>query len=447
MTAPGGPSPVPSGPASPRLSPARIRVIGDWEVCVEAGPICLAGRALDLSEPVVLSVPPTALVAVADEEYRALPLYRHDAAGWCRGAGLRGVACQECTARHQLDPVSVRLKRAAGKAPEWRRGIDWEIDPEWGTFGRLEGGAMTPSSPAWVDYRHGLARLDTVVIEADGGVALRVGTPHSANPKPAAAPEGSTTIAHIYTTQRQSRLTPASVFPILEDAYPEPPVESPSPAERCLPRSLAALRDGRPLRLLAWGDSVTHAGYLPDPDQRWQVQFVKALQQRFPKADITLLTLGWGGRNTGSFLAEPPGSPFNYQEHVLDSRPDLVVSEFVNDAGLSAAQTLERYRRILGDLQSIGAEWAILTPHYTRPDWMGLTSERDCDDDPRPHVQALRDFAATHPVGLADASRRYGRLWRQGIPYNTLMLNGINHPNAAGMRIFVDALMGLFACG
>ncbi|NLF19479.1 MAG: hypothetical protein GX595_19805 [Lentisphaerae bacterium] len=78
---------------------------------------------------------------------------------------------------------------------------------------------------------------------------------------------------------------------------------------------------------------------------------------------------------------------------------------------------------------------------------MGLTSERDCDDDPRPYVQALREFAAAHPVGLADASRRYGRLWRQGIPYNTLMLNGINHPDAVGMRIFVDAIMALFPSG
>jgi hypothetical protein len=27
---------------------------------------------------------------------------------------------------------------------------------------------------------------------------------------------------------------------------------------------------------------------------------------------------------------------------------------------------------------------------------------------------------------------RYGRLWRQGIPYLTLMENNINHPNVFG---------------
>ena len=51
---------------------------------------------------------------------------------------------------------------------------------------------------------------------------------------------------------------------------------------------------------------------------------------------------------------------------------------------------------------------------------MGLTRERDVDDDPRPYVTGLREFAARNRVALADASLRYGRLWRQGIPYSTL---------------------------
>jgi hypothetical protein len=66
------------------------------------------------------------------------------------------------------------------------------------------------------------------------------------------------------------------------------------------------------------------------------------------------------------------------------------------------------------------------------------------DDDPRPYVKALRQFSAQHNVPLADASLRYGRLWRQGVPYNTLLLNAINHPDAHGMRLFADALMALF---
>jgi len=75
---------------------------------------------------------------------------------------------------------------------------------------------------------------------------------------------------------------------------------------------------------------------------------------------------------------------------------------------------------------------------------MGLNRERDIDDDPRPYVAGLREFSARHNVALADAAKRYGRLWRQGIPYNSLMMNSINHPDARGMKIFADALMDLF---
>jgi hypothetical protein len=111
---------------------------------------------------------------------------------------------------------------------------------------------------------------------------------------------------------------------------------------------------------------------------------------------------------------------------------------------MTPAQVNERYSKLLADFQGIGAEWIILTPHYVRPDWMGLNRERDVNDDPRPYVAGLREFAPQHRIALADASRRYGRLWRQGIPYSSLMLNSINHPDARGMKIFADALMELF---
>ena len=36
------------------------------------------------------------------------------------------------------------------------------------------------------------------------------------------------------------------------------------------------------------------------------------------------------------------------------------------------------------------------------------------------------------------------RVVSQGIPYNTLMLNSINHPDERGMKLFADSLMELF---
>ena len=326
-------------------------------------------------------------------------------------------------------------------APLFTKGVDYEIDLNWGTFGRLADSRIKPDQAVFASYRHAQMRLDAVVLTAEGRMVVRQGEPRAAAPAAPQVSAGERHLGNIYLPGFVARLEPEHLFPILEQAYPEPPKSENATVTRLVRR----LNSGQPLRILAWGDSVTDGAYLPDKNtERWQEQFAARLRERFPKAHIELITQAWGGRNTGSYLAEPPGSPHNYRETVLAVKPDLIISEFVNDAGLKPAQVEERYAKLLADFQAIGAEWIILTPHYVRPDWMGLTRERDIDDDPRPYVEGLRQFAAKHDVALADASLRYGRLWRQGIPYSTLLVNAINHPDARGMRIFADALMALF---
>jgi hypothetical protein len=257
-------------------------------------------------------------------------------------------------------------------------------------------------------------------------------------PEPPALAPGETRLANVFISGRLDALTEDNLFPILETVYPEPAQTGPSVTERLLPKSLSKLQSEEPLRILAWGDSVTTF-------DRYQTMFVERLTARYPHAKIELVTEAWGGRNTGSYLSEPPGSEHNYQEKVLDRKPDLIVSEFVNDSGLSVAQVEERYGKILADFRKIGAEWIILTPHYIRPSWMGLPSQRNIDDDPRAYVKGARLFAQKNQVAVAEGSLRYGRLWRQGIPYITLMENNINHPNVYGHTLFADSLMALFA--
>jgi lysophospholipase L1-like esterase len=415
---------------SPDVQPA-----GDWAVRVTYG-----GKAA------TLAVAPPVVLAVTAEKYDSLPVFNPNAGGWAKGARLHGVLTQETTTPGLLDPESLVVR--AGPQPDsqvFEKGRDYDADLFWGTFGRLAGGRIGENQPVYASYRHGLLRLDSVVRTLGGKLVIRQGVPRAAVPVPMALGSGERRLANLWLPGRVTKLTEDNLFPVLETAYPEPPPSSPSLAERLLPKTMAKLRSGEPIRILAWGDSVTDAGYLPDPPrERWQEQFVARLRQRYPKARIKLVTEAWGGRNTASYLGEPPGSPHNYREKVLGAKPDLVVSEFVNDAGLNPAQVEERYGKLLADFQGIGAEWIILTPHYVRPDWMGLTRERNIDQDPRPYVAGLREFAAKHNVALADASLRWGRLWRQGIPYTSLLMNSINHPNAQGMRLFADSLMGLF---
>jgi hypothetical protein len=419
-----------------------LKLVGDWQVeVIWRKP----GGTKDTTA--VVSIRRPERLQITAERYTSLPLFNSNAwGGWSKGVPLRQLFAQECTTPDLLEPASLRVR--AGTTPDaevFEAGRDYQADLRWGSVGRLPGGRIGENQPVFVSYAHGLLRIDSLVVTAEGQVAVRQGALRSAAPRPPDLDPGERRLANIWLPYPIARLGPQHLFPILETTYPEPPKPAPTLAERKLPRTMSKLRQSRPLRVLAWGDSVTDGTYLPNwRRDRWQEQFVARLRQRFPQASVELLTEAWGGRNTASYLNEPPGSAHNYREKVLGAKPDLIVSEFVNDAGLSPAQVEEVYSRLLTDFQGIEAEWIILTPHYVRPDWMGLASERDCDEDPRPYVKGLREFADRHPVALADAARRYGRLWRQGLPHNSLMLNSINHPDERGMKLFADALMELF---
>ncbi len=414
-------------------APAEMKVAGEWEVMVAADGVSAT-----------LKVDPAEQVNVTDEKIDRLPLYNPKGAEYARGFKLAGVRAEECTVRHAMDPESLIVRSAPGGAP-LVQGKDYEAELSWGCVGRLEGGAIDGQSAVYVSYCYGKMRLDSAVLTPGGQIELRKGESDVALPKPPVLLSGERRLGNLWVTAALKKLDESVLFPVLEDHYPEGVKSVPSVAERLLPKSMARLKTGERLRILAWGDSVTDAGYLPDPDRnRWQAQFVRRLQQRYPKAEIELLSEAWGGRNTGSYFNEPPGSVHNYQEKVLDLKPDLIVSEFVNDAGLNEAGVLRHYGRIRDDFRKIGAEWIILTPHYVRPEWMGLASQKGIDEDPRVYVKAVRKFAAENQIAVAEGSLRYGQLWRQGIPYLTLMMNNINHPDPYGMSLFADALLELF---
>lgn len=413
-----------------RAEPASVSIAGDWSIQVDHD-----------GQSATLAVAVPEIFEKIDEQYNAIEVFNPNGPEYHRGTVLRGASAMECAIMGTVLPDSVQVRLAPDAEP-LVNGTDYQLDGANGTIGRLDGGKIGADTPVYVTYKHVPMRLDSVVQNADGSIVIVQGTPHPFMPEEPILTDGQKRLANIYITGPMEKLTDANIFAILEegDVFDDP---GKGCAATLLPKTWAKLHNGEPLKILAWGDSVTECGFIPD-EQRWQAQFVERLKKRFPNAKIELITEAWGGRNSDTYFAQPPGAEHNYQEKVLNAAPDLIISEFVNDAWFNAEKVEQNYGRMRDDFAKIGAEWIILTPHYVRPGWMGLTAQKNIDNDPRPYVTALRNFAAANNIPLADGSARYGRLWRRGIPYITLMTNNINHPNGFGMELFANALMALF---
>jgi len=414
---------------------------GGWEIDVGPGIAVMENGDITLADPVRLSVPVPEAVEIAGEAH-TLPLFEEQAGGWRKGARLKALIAQECTATGLLRPESVTVRPAAGGTP-YTLGADYALDGLWATVGRLEGGAIADGEPVLIDYTYAPARLDSVVVNEVGQVRLLAGTPGLGFDAPPEGHDGERRIGSVWIPGSTAELGPENLFAvdflITDETPPEYYV-----AEQLLPHTLAKLQAGDPVNIVAWGDSVTNGGGVGGDTALWyQHQFHRRLQARYPKSEITLITAAWPGRGSKDYIEAPAGGDYDFQRDVLDPEPDLVTLEWVNDAYLTGEALTEHYAMIVERLRSAGAEVLILTPHLVRPDWMGVTSLK-FDRDPRPYVQDLYRFAQAHEVALADGAQRWCDLWRQGIPYTTLLANAINHPDARGHALLADALMAVF---
>ncbi|MCP4645754.1 MAG: hypothetical protein GY851_35240 [bacterium] len=420
-----------------------IEVAGPWQVRVGPGEVTAGDTQVRVSEPVEIEIAPARTIQVRDEEHGTLPVFNPKAGGWRKGSRLNRLITQECSATGHLLPDTIRLRAAPDATTVFVRGQDYEMDTFWGTVGRIDGGAIAADQPVYVDYDYVPCRLDSISVTADGQVAFVEGEPGVGVLLPPALDEGAVAIANVWFPGPTEALSDDNLYPI--DSGVVPAEEGEPQAIRLLPKTLAKLRAGEEVTIVAWGDSVTNGGDVrPHGKEAWyQNQFAALLQARYPKATVTMITASWPGGNSKGYLSAPAGGTYDFVRDVIDPKPDLVTIEFVNDAGLNEEAVQKHYAYILERLQGNGSEVALITPHFVRPDWMGAGTAKIVAD-PRPYVKGLKRFAKENDVALADASARWGALVRQGIPYMTLEANSINHPDIRGHEMFALSLMELF---
>lgn len=426
-------------------APATIpmQVIAPWTIEVGPGNITLGDRNIALDAAARLDIAPPTLERVVDEKYESLPVYNEKAPGWLKGVKMPALRAEECSATGLLTPGTFRMKDAPGAQQFLVAGVDYGFDEFWATFGRIEGGAIGENQPVYCDYEYAHHRLDSIVAGADGRLRVVQGVPAQALALPPALAPGDTLLANVFVSGETRRLADDSIFPV-DPALPPAYTGGAPVAAHLLPKTLAKLREGAPVTIVAFGDSVTCGGGVGADKSLWyQYQFEKLLQDRFPKSRITMLTAGWGGASSKRYLESPRGSEHDFIRDVIEPKPDLVTIEFVNDAYLDEAGVAAHYAGIVDQLQQNGSEVILITPHLVRPDWMGA-STMQFDEDPRPYVRGLKQFGAARGIAVADASAEWTRLWRRGIPYITILANAINHPDERGHELFARVLLSLF---
>ncbi len=300
-------------------------------------------------------------------------------------------------------------------------GSDYLLDEEWAVLGRVATGRIPKGETVYLDYDYHLSRLDTVQLAPDGVPSIRPGKPAGC-PLPARAARGQRALANIWLRPGMKALTASDIYPI--GPAPSFPTPNRAPTKALRKR----FSDGGPLTIVVLGDSVGVGGEASKPERAFPQVFAAKLRKRYPDAQIRLINACVGGTTSDYGLQR-------LDRDVLSHHPHLVIVEFVNDMGWKAEKIRANYRELISRIRAAGAEPVILTPSLVVRMWMGNFDEA---------LAAIREVAAEEKVGLADGSLRWKALQQLGIPYETLLVNCLNHPDDRGHRMLAQALLGLF---
>lgn len=396
-------------------------------IVVFPGTIVANGTTVTVSTTATLAVAPAETVAVKDEATTPPDQLPHM---W-QGGNLRQVRTANAISGSFM-PESLKVRLEDGTLLQ--RDKDYLVDDTWASISRTPDGRITTGAQVYCSYEFSLMRLDGIDVAGDGTVQITTGTPHLVCPKPPPGAAGSVRIANVFRPYKSATVELWQIFPVSEP-FAEPTREEQVAMSQPVRRTLQKLRNGEAVTIVTWGDSVTVGGDASRPELAYANLFISRLRERFPGAHITHVNAGIGGTNTSQRLPD-------LQKEVLAHDPDLVTIEFVNDMAIPVPDLRSNWNKALNQIKESGAEAVIITPHFTSS--FIAMGPYPRGGETRPQVSALKALASENGVGLADTSQRWAHLEKEGIPYVTLLYNGINHPNDYGHELFVKDLVNLF---
>lgn len=397
-------------------------------VVVDAGDYVVKGKTVKVSKTTKLPVyGPNKVFATSEEQI----LSEGRPGSYTGGTSLKntlGPIDKSTRLLFSIDPLSVKVHSSKAGGMVYEEGRDYFLDHDWGGMSRIDGGQIEKGQTVYIDYAARRERVDSVQVSENGVVSIKQGVPAAVC---AAAPEPDhdcTVLANIYIPYLCSSITQDCICPMPAENGDWHRFIKVSGREH-LTHTLSVLREHKPLTVVCWGDSVTE-GCSAVPREKCYVELLRTqLRESFPKSKTTVINAGIGGSNTDSRRD-------GFEKEVLAYCPDLITVEFVNDIGKSPevikanwAEFISRARQ-----KNPNVEFILFTPHQMMPVWMGAFNK--CAD-------AMRQAAQDNGAALADVANVWANLRLIGIPYETLLANGLNHPNNLGHEFFTASIMEL----
>lgn len=198
-------------------------------------------------------------------------------------------------------------------------------------------------------------------------------------------------------------------------------------AERRPERTLARLRSGEAVRIVAFGDSVTRGFGVTRP---WPDRLATALRQAYP-TDTAVINAGVDGNTAADGLAR-------LGRDVLATSPDLVLIAFgLNDLKLQRSPPVMQHDldQMVARIEATGAEVVLLTTNPIRAGLYGSALAGYND--------AIRELARSRRLPLVDVTSA----WREAsddTPLDALLID-IAHPSERGQQLTADAVYALLA--
>ncbi len=200
-----------------------------------------------------------------------------------------------------------------------------------------------------------------------------------------------------------------------------------------LSRTAAKLKAGEPLKIVAFGDSITFGGDATEPGLVFWQRWADALQKKYPKSKIETVNGATGGDTTRNGLDR-------LSQKVLSAKPDLVLLGFgMNDHNIGGFGTpLPTFSKNLETLidrirQETGAEVILYSTFPPNPRWHYGSHQMDA------YAAATEKVAREKQCAFADVYNNWNTILSHKKPED-LLANNINHPNDFGHWMYFQVL-------